>query len=154
MRRLSSNNDDGKHAYWQLINPVALANTINVIPSGESLLYHGKLIAEGYTFDLGDTPKQFRFARYLEGTLNYLAFKQTGANFKSMHQFYFPIIYSLVKRIPDLGTLAYATMFQEFIRYAQESKPPKGDDDIVILVDAYIKRIEGNEQTPNSDSVG
>lgn len=151
MRRLSDNsNNGGQHAYWQLINPVALANTINVIPSGESLLYHGKLIAEGYTFDLGDTPKQFRFARYLEGTLNYLALKQTGANFKSMRQFYFPIIYSLVKRIPDLNTLTYATMFQEFIRYAQESKPPKDDDDIVILVDTYIKRIEGDGQAPNS----
>jgi len=139
MRRLTNS----QHQYWQLIIPASLANTVNNIPSGESILYHAKLIAEGFSFDLEDTAKQFRFARYVEGTMNYLARTQTEENFNSMQQFYFPIMYSLVKRITDLEVLTYATLFQEFIRYAMEAKPAKNDDDVVVIVDTYIKRITG-----------
>ena len=140
MRRLSKSNS---LEYWQCIVPSVLAKFIDEHPSGESLLYHAKIVAEGFKFEMEDTDKQFRFARYQEATLVYLAHTQSETDFHSMARFYLPFIYSLVKRIDHLGPMTYATFFQQFIRYASQNRVPDNDDEMVVLINTYIERITG-----------
>ncbi len=138
MRKLSKHN---KYEYWQCISPAVLANCINDFPSGESVLYHAELVAEGFTYDLEDTAKQFRFARYQKATIIYLAHTQTEENFHSMARYYLPVIYSLVKRIDKIGPLTFATFFQQFIRFVTDLPKPKTDEELVENINKYIQSI-------------
>jgi hypothetical protein len=78
-----------------IISPLS-ANTINAIP--ESPLYHAKLIAEGYTFDLEDNCEAIPVCPLWKVYMNHLAHTQTEENFKSMQNYYFPCIH-IVKRV-------------------------------------------------------
>lgn len=139
MRKLS--NQKPPLEYWQCIIPSVLSKYIEDHPSGESLYYHAKLVAEGFDLDLEDTGKQFRFARYLEATLGYLAHTQASDDFRSFSRHYIPITFGLVKAIDKLGPQAFALFFQQYIRFASARPMPESDQEMIVLVAAYVNRL-------------
>lgn len=142
MRRLSSSNN---LQYWQCIIPGVLAKCIASYPSGESLYYYGKLVSYGFRFELETTDKQFRFARYQEATMQYLAQTQSESDFLSMDKFYLWMCFALINRIDKIGPLTYATLFQQFIRFIGQSKVPTNDSEMWKIINAYIKHITNDK---------